>query len=303
MVDDAPHHPVLVEEVLNYVHWREGGIYIDATLGAGGHAGALLRSDPRARVLGFDVDAAALDLARQRLKVYGDRFQAIHSNFTEMATYLKEQEMRCVDGILADLGMSSMQLDHAERGFSFLVEGPLDMRMDTRQALRAEDVVNHFSETVLADLIYHYGEERCSRRIARAIVSHRPLSSTTQLAEVVARSFRSSRRQRIHPATRTFQALRIAVNEELNSLSRFLDEIPVLLSPGGRAVIISFHSLEDRPVKQAFREWQKRGWVRILTPHVVTSSETEKRTNPRSRSARLRAAERSSQALDTAVEK
>lgn len=303
MVDDAPHHPVLVEEVLHYVHWRDGGTYIDATLGAGGHAEALLRSDPRARVLGFDVDAAALDLARQRLKAFGDRFQAIHSNFADMATYLKRQGMRFVDGIFADLGMSSMQLDQAERGFSFQVEGPLDMRMDNRQTLRAEDVVNQFSETVLADLIYQYGEERYSRRIARAIVSHRPLSSTTQLAEVVARCLRSGRRQRIHPATRTFQALRIAVNEELNSLSRFLDEIPALLPPGGRAVIISFHSLEDRPVKQAFREWQKRGWVRILTPHVVTSSETEKRTNPRSRSARLRAAERSSQALDPAVEK
>jgi 16S rRNA (cytosine1402-N4)-methyltransferase len=303
MVDDAPHHPVLEEEVLHYVHWREGGTYIDATLGAGGHAEALLRCDPRARVLGFDVDAVALDLARRRLKVFGDRFQAIHSNFTEMTTHLKGQGMRFVDGILADLGMSSMQLDHPERGFSFLVEGPLDMRMDSRQSLRAEDVVNHFSETVLADLIYHYGEERYSRRIARAIVSHRPLSSTTHLAEVVARCFRSGRRQRIHPATRTFQAVRIAVNEELTSLSGFLDEIPVLLPPGGRAVIVSFHSLEDRPVKQAFREWQKRGWVRILTPHVVTSSETEKRTNPRSRSARLRAAERSSHALATAVEK
>jgi 16S rRNA (cytosine1402-N4)-methyltransferase len=303
MVDDAPHHPVLVEEVLHYVHWREGGTYIDSTLGAGGHSEALLRSDPRARVLGFDVDAAALEVACQRLKVFGERFQSIHSNYTEMGTYLKGQGMRLVDGIVADLGMSSMQLDHAERGFSFLVEGPLDMRMDCRQALRAEDIVNHFSETALADLIYRYGEERYSRRIARAIVSHRPVSSTTQLAEVVARCFRSGRRQRIHPATRTFQALRIVVNDELSALSRFLDEIPALLPPGGRAVIISFHSLEDRPVKQAFRAWQKRGWARILTPHVVTASETEKRFNPRSRSAKLRAAERSSKTLETAVEK
>lgn len=163
MVDEAPHHPVLVEEVLQYVHWREGGTYIDATLGAGGHAEALLQLDPRARVFGFDVDAAALDLACRRLKVFGERFQAVHSNFTEMGTYLKGQGTGFVDGILADLGMSSMQLDQAERGFSFLIEGPLDMRMDARQALRAEDVVNHFSETVLADLIYRYGEERYSR--------------------------------------------------------------------------------------------------------------------------------------------
>jgi 16S rRNA (cytosine1402-N4)-methyltransferase len=303
MVDDAPHHPVLVEEVLHYVQWREGGTYVDATLGAGGHAEALLNSDSRARVLGFDVDAAALDIARRRLKGFGDRFQAVHSNFAEMGTYLKSQGMQFVDGILADLGMSSMQLDQAERGFSFTVEGPLDMRMDIRQSMRAEDVVNQFSETVLADLIYRYGEERASRRIARAIVSHRPVSSTTQLAELVARCLRSGRRHRIHPATRTFQALRIVVNEELSALSRFLDEIPAWLPPGGRAVIISFHSLEDRPVKRAFREWQKRGWVRILTPHVVTSSEHEKRSNPRSRSARLRAAERSSKSLETPVEK
>ncbi|MGB7621052.1 MAG: 16S rRNA (cytosine(1402)-N(4))-methyltransferase RsmH [Terriglobia bacterium] len=303
MADDVPHHPVLVDEVFQYLHWREGGTYIDATLGAGGHCEALLGRDPHSRVLGFDVDEMAIRIAGQRLQGFGDRFQAVHSNFADIGTYLRGQGVGYVDGILADLGMSSMQVDSADRGFSFLREGPLDMRMDSRQARRAEDAVNHFSETVLADLIFHYGEEHFSRRIARAIVAHRPITDTTQLADVVARCIRGGRKQRIHPATRTFQALRIFVNEELDVLSRFLEEMPSLLAPGGRAVIISYHSLEDRLVKQSFREWQKRGLARILTAHVVTSGENERKANPRSRSAKLRAAEKRNIDCDTTVEK
>ena len=303
MVNDVPHRPVLVEEVLGFLHCREAGVYVDATLGAGGHAEALLQKDSRARVFGFDVDETAIEVASQRMKSFGDRFQAVHCNFTEMGTFLKDQDIDCVDGILADLGVSSMQLDNAGRGFSFMQEGPLDMRMDRNQARCAGEVVNHFSETALADLIFQNGEERYSRRIARAIVAARPFSSTTQLAQVVARCFPRSRRQRIHPATRTFQALRIVVNGELENLSRFLDGIPLLLPPGGRAVIISFHSLEDRLVKQSFRDWQRQALARILTPHVVTAGEAEKKLNPRSRSAKLRAAERRGISSETAAEK
>lgn len=293
MVDVFPHRPVLVEEVMHFLFWREGGIFIDATVGAGGHAEAILKRSASARVIGFDVDLTAIQMARQRLQPFGDRFQAFHSNFSEMSSFLKDQQIGLVDGILADLGVSSMQLETSDRGFSFLNDGPLDMRMDTRQHHRAEDLVNHATEKMLADLIYKYGEERYSRRIARAIVARRPFTSTTELAEVVARCFPRNRKQRIHLATRTFQALRISVNDELNVLVRFLEEIPPLLTPGGRAVVISFHSLEDRLVKQAFREWQRKSLARILTPHVVTASESERQINPRSRSAKLRAAERS----------
>jgi 16S rRNA (cytosine1402-N4)-methyltransferase len=292
-----------VEEVLGFWHCREGGVYVDATLGAGGHAETLLQQDSRVRVFGFDVDETAIEIASQRMKSFGDRFQAVHGNFTDMGTFLKDQDIDCVDGILADLGVSSMQLDNADRGFSFMQEGPLDMRMDPNQARCAGEVINHFSEAALADLIFQNGEERYSRRIARAIVAARPFLSTTQLAQVVARCFPRSRRQRIHPATRTFQALRIFVNGELESLSRFLDAIPLLLRPGGRAVIISFHSLEDRLVKQSFRDWQRQALARILTPHVVTAGEAERKLNPRSRSAKLRAAERQSISSETAVEK
>jgi 16S rRNA (cytosine1402-N4)-methyltransferase len=293
MADGFLHRPVLLEEALHFLLWRRGGVYVDATVGTAGHTEAILMRDPAARVLGFDADAAAIEISRSRLEVFGARFQLFHSNFSDMASYLKNQDTDGFDGILADLGFSSMQLDDPCRGFSFQQDGPLDMRMDQRQPRRAEDVINQLSERDLADLIYRYGEERYSRRIARAIVARRPLTSTAQLAEVVAKCFPRSHKRRIHPATRTFQALRIFVNDELDVLSRFLNEIPSLLAPRGRAVVISFHSLEDRLVKQTFREWQRQSLARVLTPHVVMASEAEQRENPRSRSAKLRAAEKS----------
>ncbi|MDD5542028.1 MAG: 16S rRNA (cytosine(1402)-N(4))-methyltransferase RsmH [Acidobacteriia bacterium] len=289
---EVPHRPVLVEEVLRYLVWRDDGLYVDATVGAGGHAEAILRSHPQARVLGIDADASAVDLARQRLQGFGSRFEAVHSNFRELNTVLKERDLSWVDGILADLGVSSMQLDEGERGFSFTQDGPLDMRMDTQAATSAAEIVNQLSEQALADLIFKYGEERYSRRIARAIVSGRPITTTRRLAEVIARCFPRARKYPIHPATRTFQALRIEVNDELDVLTDFLDHIPDWLPAQGRAVLISFHSLEDRLVKQAMREWQRRELARILTKHVVVAGETERRQNRRSRSAKLRAAER-----------
>lgn len=287
-----PHRPVLLEEVLHFLLWRSGGTYIDATVGAGGHAEAILRRDPTARLLGFDLDAAAVEISSRRLQAFGDRFHAFHLDFTAMGSALKDHDVEWVDGILADLGVSSMHVDRAERGFSFLQDGPLDMRMNPRQSLTAAAVVNELPEQELAGLIYRYGEERLSRRIARAIVSRRPLATTQQLAEVVWRCYPRSRSRRIHPATRTFQALRIYVNDEMNKLPQFLNAIPSCLAPGGRAVVISFHSLEDRLVKQAFREWQRLALARILTPHVVIAGEEERQKNPRSRSAKLRALEK-----------
>ena len=292
-MDEAfPHRPVLVEEVLHFLLWRRGGTYIDATVGAGGHAEAILSRDPTARVMGFDADPAAIEISRRRLQLFGDRFQSFHLDFTAMGSSLKDHDAESVDGILADLGVSSMQLDRGERGFSFLLDGPLDMRMNPGQGLTAAAVVNELPEKELADLIFQYGEERLSRRIARAIVARRPLASTQQLAEVVSRCYPRSRGHRIHPATRTFQALRIYVNDELNKLPQFLESIPSRLTPGGRAVVISFHSLEDRLVKQTFREWQRQALARILTPHVVIAGEEERQGNPRSRSAKLRAIEK-----------
>lgn len=292
MSNDSPHRPVLLEEVLRFLVWREGGTYLDATVGAGGHAEGILIRDPTARVVGFDADAAAITIACRRLERFGDRFQVFHSNFADMASFLKDHNLDWVDGVMADLGVSSMQIETAERGFSFMQEGPLDMRMDPRRGTTAADVVNGLSEKALADLIYRFGEERYSRRIARAIVARRPISTTTQLAGLVARCYPRGGRHSIHPATRTFQALRIFVNGELESLSRFLHDVPSWLAPGGRAVIISFHSLEDRLVKQAFRDWERQALARVLTKHVVTAGETERRSNPRSRSAKLRAAEK-----------
>src|SRR6185312_2470216 len=222
-------------------------------------------------------------------------FRAVQADFAEAPRWLREQGIAQVDGVVADLGVSSMQLDRAERGFSFAAPGPLDMRMDPRQSLTAEQVVNQFDERTLADLIFQFGEERRSRRISRAIVRSRPLRSTAQLADLVAavnRPMKSSGRRGMHPATRTFQALRIYVNSEMESLSQLLAALPGWLKPEGRAVIISFHSLEDRPVKQAFRAGAQSGQWRLLTPGALRPTDEETAHNPRSRSAKLRAIER-----------
>ena len=290
------HVPVLLEEVLEFLDVRPDGFYVDATLGAGGHAEAILRKlqRGRGRLLGIDRDPTALALARARLFDFGERLIAMHGNFAQIDTLHAASGMSPADGILADLGLSSMQLDDASRGFGFTRPGPLDMRMDPQSEVTAESIVNHGSERELADLIYKFGEERHSRRIARALMKARPIRSTTELAQVVTRAIPSrSGLHQIHPATRTFMALRLAVNREIENLDAFLGKAPGVLAPGGRLVVLSFHSLEDRPVKRAFQAWQRDGGARLLTKKVVRPSEAEISMNPRARSAKLRAAEKS----------
>ncbi len=289
------HVPVMPDEVLEYLQPKAGGTYADFTVGAGGHARLVAEQlGPKGRLIGFDKDPEALRLAARALDGVEPQVELVHASFARAARELQRLGVSQLDGALADLGMSSMQLDRAERGFSFSAAGPLDMRMDPSQELTAEQVVNQSNERELADLIYQFGEERRSRRIARAIVRSRPLHTTAQLAEVVAAANRPMFKEpaRIHPATRTFQALRIFVNSELSDLSDWLDFLPGVMAPGGRVVVISFHSLEDRPVKEAFRAQAQAGAYRILTKHVVWPTEAEIASNPRARSARIRAVER-----------
>ncbi len=285
------HIPVMVEEVLEFLAVRPGGIYVDATLGWGGHAEAICSRLTTGKLLGVDKDSMALERAQQRLQGFGGRFAAVQGSFAALDGLLKEAGVTTrVDGILADLGVSSMQLEDSARGFSFQTAGPLDMRMDPSRPLTAEALVNHADEKELADLIYQLGNERNSRRIARAIVRARPLRDTLHLATVV-RGARQKGRQKLHPATRTFLALRIAVNREKEELEQFLHRAPILLKEGGRIVVLSYHSLEDRLVKQVFRRSAAKGALSLLTKKVVTPTPQEVRANPRARSARLRAAE------------
>ena len=289
----SAHVPVLRREAIEILNVQPDGFYIDATLGAGGHAEEILRRLERGKLLGIDRDRAALAAARERLKGFGEKLIAMHGDFAQIDTLHAASGFPPADGLLADLGMSSLQLEDASRGFSFNVPGPLDMRMDPSTGPTAADLLNRMSERELADLIFKLGEERHSRRIARAIVKGRPYRLTTELAQVVTRAIPSRAALRhIHPATRTFQALRLAVNRELESLESLLARALGVLKPGGRVVILSFHSLEDRMVKRAFQAWQHQGQARILTRRVVRPSEEEVRANPRSRSAKLRAAER-----------
>ena len=289
----ASHIPVLLEAVLRLLQPRANGSYIDATLGAGGHAEALLQaSGPEGRLLGLDQDTTALHIARTRLAPYGDRADLVHANFRDLSRVAQTQGWTAADGILLDLGLSSMQLDQGERGFAFSHDAPLDMRMDTRQGQSAADLVNTLPERELADLIYEYGEEPASRRIARAIVAARPLETTTRLAQVVARVAGGRGYWRIHPATRTFQALRIAVNDELGALKTVLPQAVSLLKPGGRLAVISFHSLEDRIVKQFMRDAAQQSTLMVLTRKPLTANEAEIAENSRARSAKLRVAER-----------
>ena len=284
---DAPafvHLPVLSRELIEGLAIRPGGHYLDATVGGGGHSRSILEAAAEVRVTAIDRDEQAQDAAKTHLAEYGEIVQFWHGNFAEY------QPSCYFDGIIADLGVSSVHLDLSERGFSFRNAAPLDMRMDRRQSLTAAEIVNHWDETKLADIFYNYGEERLSRRIARRIVGQRPFQTTTELAEAIAHSVpRQYRYGRIHPATRTFQALRIAVNQELTSLETFLSKAPTWLSSGGRIGIISFHSLEDRLVKHSFRESEI---LRVLTKKPITPQEDELASNPRSRSAKLRIAER-----------
>jgi len=298
-VDEASHIAVMPEEVLQYLAPHPGGTYVDCTLGAGGHSRRIAAAIGHGRIVGFDKDPEALALARAAVPRPGVEFEAVHADFAAAQEELRARGIERVDGVIADLGLSSMQLGRPERGFSFAADGPLDMRMDPRQELTAEQVVNQFDERELADLIFQLGEERRSRRIARAIVRSRPFHGTAQLAALVAAVNRPVKpasgrpaRRGLHPATRTFQALRIFVNAEISSLASWLTSLPQWLAPAARVVVISFHSLEDRPVKQNFRAGAQQGWYRLLTPHAVRPTQAETAANPRSRSARLRAVER-----------
>jgi 16S rRNA (cytosine1402-N4)-methyltransferase len=281
------HIPVMPQPVLEGLKIvpGAGGWYLDATVGGGGHSELMLQADPTLQLVALDQDPLALQAAQARLAQYGDRVTFQHTNFAEFAP-----GDRSFNGILADIGVSSAQLDQPERGFSFRHAAPLDMRMNPQQALSAADIVNHWDETELANTIFRYGEERLSRRIARSIVDQRPFQSTTDLAAAIARCVpKKYRYGRIHPATRTFQALRIAVNAELDVLETFLARAPDWLIPGGRLVIISFHSLEDRLIKHAFRQDQR---LRVITKKPLVATAAEIQDNVRSRSAKLRIAER-----------
>src|SRR6202046_1158543 len=291
----AIHVPVLLKEAIDFLAVRRGGTYIDATVGLGGHSYEIAkRLGAPGHLIGLDKDPAALKIAREGLTQAedGPTITLLHRSFAEIA---KGQRPATIDGILADIGVSSLQLADARRGFSFQADGPLDMRMDPHSERSAEQVVNHLDERQLADVIYEFGEERRSRRIARAICRSRPIRSTAHLADVISAAARpmNSEQRRIHPATRTFQALRIFVNRELDDLRALLEAAPRLLKPEGRVVVISFHSLEDRIVKDAFREaGNKYKYFRVLTKKPVTASEEEQDRNPRARSAKMRAAEK-----------
>jgi 16S rRNA (cytosine1402-N4)-methyltransferase len=291
------HVPVLLKEAIDFLAIRRGGTYIDATVGLGGHSYEIAkRLGAQGRLIAVDKDQAALERAVASLQspVASEDWPTIELRHGSFADLANDQRPSTIDGLLGDLGVSSLQLEDAARGFSFQAEGPLDMRMNTQSGETAEQVVNQADEVTLANLIYEFGEERRSRRIARAIVRSRPIRTTAQLAEIVSAAARpmNQAERRIHPATRTFQALRIFVNRELDDLRALMEAAPRLLKPGGRLVIISFHSLEDRIVKDALREGAKRGHYRLLTKKPVTADEEEIDRNPRSRSAKLRAAER-----------
>ena len=291
----ASHVPVLLQEAIDFLAVRRGGTYIDATVGLGGHSYEIAkRLGAPGHLIGLDKDPAALEIARKRLAPESSDWPTITLLQRSFAEIAMGEQAATIDGILADIGVSSLQLDDAARGFSFQADGPLDMRMDPRSERTAEQVVNHLDERQLADVIYEFGEERRSRRIARAICRSRPIRSTAHLADVISAAARpmNQAERRIHPATRTFQALRIFVNRELDDLRALLEAAPRILKPGGRVVVISFHSLEDRIVKDALRDGVRRGDFRLLTKKPVTSSEEESDRNPRARSAKLRAAEK-----------
>src|ERR1700744_6372085 len=294
----SPQHvPVLLEEVLEYLNVRPGGVVVDATLGLAGHSSEIAkRLGGKGKLIGFDRDPEAMELDKARLEEVKAELGTEMPEVVYVAKALSEAaneiEPGSLDGLLADFGVSSLQLDEAHRGFSFRSDGPLDMRQDARTGETAEQVVNQEDENELADLIYEFGEERRSRRIARAIVRARPIRSTAELAEIVSAAAPSMKGDKIHPATRTFQALRIRVNDELGEIQSLLKSAGSLLKPEGRLVLISFHSLEDRLVKDAFREAGREKKVESLTKKPGVAEEQEQMRNPRSRSAKLRAAEK-----------
>jgi len=301
------HKSILVGEILGFLDLQPGSVVIDATLGLGGHAEAVLQTFADTKVIGIDQDQKALENATERLKSFGSRFQGVHSNFVEISSVADELNITAVDAVIADLGVSSMQLDDAERGFSFRFDAPLDMRMDTSKGSTAAELLEELDQEEIANLIYRYGEERKSRRVARLIVERRdagqPVRSTEELARLVERAVGRSPKDKIHPATRTFQALRIAVNNELGILDGFIKDSIDLLKLNGTLSVITFHSLEDRIVKQAFQKLSGKCFcppripkcvcgaekrVEILTRKPVVPTEDEMSVNPRSRSAKLR---------------
>ena len=297
MTSSSIHNPVMLEEALDLLNVEKGKCFLDATVGLGGHAEAILgASDPNGRLLGTDADPDALAQSANRLLRFGDRVQLRRAWLDAAPRVATDAGLTPFDGVLCDLGLSSLQLDSADRGFSFQAEGPLDMRLgpsDDVQTVSAHEIVNEWTADELASLIYDYGEERRSRRIARSIVRQRPVETTTQLAQCVVDAVGIRPGSRVHPATRVFQAIRLEVNRELERLAAFLAQVRDLLRTGGRLVVIAFHSLEDRIVKQFLRE-QSSGSepaFRTLTRRVMRPSRTESERNPRARSARLRAAE------------
>jgi 16S rRNA (cytosine1402-N4)-methyltransferase len=297
MTKSERHVPVLLQDAIDFLSVRRGATIADCTLGLAGHASEIARRlGPEGRLIGFDRDPDALALAKARLDEVAaelgheaPHMEIIGEAFSEIRQHVAPASL---DGLLADFGVSSLQFDEAHRGFSFSADGPLDMRQDTRQAMTAAQVVNEANEHELADLIYEYGEERRSRRIARAIVRGRPVTTTGQLGRIVATAAPAMKTDRIHPATRTFQALRIYVNRELDEIRALLEAAPTLLKPSGRLVVISFHSLEDRIAKDSLRDGAHKDIWNILTKKPVTPDEDETNRNPRSRSAKLRAAQR-----------
>jgi 16S rRNA (cytosine1402-N4)-methyltransferase len=302
MTDERRHVPVLLQQAIRTLNVRAGGTYADATLGMAGHSLEIARrlaelSGPKApgKLIGFDRDPEAIAIATRRLNALreelGDAMPEVVLHNEPFSMAKKLIEAGSLDGLLADVGVSSLQLEEAHRGFSFQADGPLDMRQDTRRGITAEQVVNQAGEKELADLIYEFGEERRSRRIARAIVRARPITTTGQLARIVSAAAPAMKKERLHPATRTFQAIRIRVNDELGELQALLEAAPGLLKPGGRLVVISFHSLEDRLVKDAMREGARVGMYHLDSRKPITAEEEETDRNPRSRSAKLRAAE------------
>ncbi|MHC4267966.1 MAG: 16S rRNA (cytosine(1402)-N(4))-methyltransferase RsmH [Planctomycetota bacterium] len=296
-----PHKPVMLDEVLSFIKPGRGDIIVDATIGAGGHSCEILKLiEPEGLLIGIDKDEEILKIAGNYLSKISDSYKLYQADYVELDYILDKLKINKVNGILLDLGVSSLQLDSLDRGFSFNKEGPLDMRMDRTQGMTAGDLLKRLSEKEMADIFWRYGEERRSRRIARAITQERKrgvgIKTTTQLAKIVEKALympgKYQKKRRIHPATRVFQALRIVVNEELKSLAHFLNNICEFLASGARIVVISFHSLEDRLVKRAFREGQNTSQLEILTKKPLVPHDSEIRENIRSRSAKLRAAER-----------
>jgi 16S rRNA (cytosine1402-N4)-methyltransferase len=295
-VDVATHVPVLLDEVRSLLQPERGGTFVDCTLGLGGHTRMLLESGAT-RVIGIDRDTDALAIAREQLAAFGDRVTYVHADYREVADVLAAQGVTAIAGLLADFGVSSMQLDADGRGFSFRRDEPLDMRMDRSRGETAADLIDRVDETELADVIYRFGEERRSRQVARAIVMARgqsPITTTGRLAEIVRRGVAARGWQRLDPATRTFQALRIWVNRELDELDSFIGRAALQLQVEGRLALISFHSLEDRVVKHTLRDLARgdEAVIKVLTKHPVIAGEAEAAVNPRARSAKLRAAVR-----------